>query len=127
MVNEFRQPDRSAPKTPYRKAVKKHDSSPQSNTLNRKVFPSNSEGGGSSANLSIGSISAKPRLKVLPRESSDETSSRPSGLGVRSTSNPKERTSTGNPKEKIGDSDCQVHKRLSLPGSGKSTHHLHLA
>ncbi|XP_072147136.1 protein IQ-DOMAIN 5 isoform X2 [Setaria viridis] len=83
MVNEFRQPDRNATKTLYRKPVKKSDSTLQSNTLNRKVFPSNSE-----------------------------------GLGVRSTSNPKERTPTGNPKERIGDLDCQGHKRLSLPGSG---------
>ncbi|XP_039782268.1 protein IQ-DOMAIN 1-like isoform X2 [Panicum virgatum] len=82
-VNELRQPDRSATKTPYRKPVKKHDSL-QPNTLNQKVFPSNSEGGGSSTNRS-------------------------NGLGVRSTSNPKERN---------GDLDSHVHKRLSLPGSG---------
>lgn len=118
MVNEFRQPDRNATKTLYRKPVKKSDSTLQSNTLNRKVFPSNSEGGGSSTNRSSGSVSAKSRLKVLTREGSDEASSRPSGLGVRSTSNPKERTPTGNPKERIGDLDCQGHKRLSLPGSG---------
>ncbi|KAG2534704.1 hypothetical protein PVAP13_9NG077089 [Panicum virgatum] len=117
-VNEFKQPDRSATKTPYRKPVKKHDSSLQPNTLNQKVFPSNLEGGGSSTNRSSGPASGKSRLKVLPREGSDEASSRPSGLGVRSTSNPKERTSTGNPKERNGDLDCQVHKRLSLPGSG---------
>ncbi|CAL4919442.1 unnamed protein product [Urochloa decumbens] len=116
MVNEFRQPDRSATNTPYRKPVKKNDSTLQSNTLKQKVFLSNSEGGGSSTNRSSGSVSAKSRPKVLPRESSDEASARPSGL--RSTSNPKERTSTGNPKERIGDLDCQVHKRLSLPVSG---------
>ncbi|KAF8710002.1 hypothetical protein HU200_029727 [Digitaria exilis] len=81
MVNEFRQPDRSA--TPYRKPVKKHDPTLQSKTLNQKVFPSNSE-----------------------------------VLGARSTSNPKERTSASNQKERIGDLDCQVHKRFSLPGSG---------
>ncbi|CAN6303266.1 unnamed protein product [Urochloa humidicola] len=118
MVNEFRQPDRSAAKTPYRKPVRKHDSTLQSNTLNKKVFPSNSKGGGSSTNCSSGSVSSKTRMKVLPREGSDESSSRPSGLGMRSISNPKERTPIGNPKERIGDLDCQVHKRLSLPGSG---------
>ncbi|OEL35043.1 hypothetical protein BAE44_0003942 [Dichanthelium oligosanthes] len=118
MVNEFRERDRSATKTPYRKPVKKHDSTLQSNKLNQKVFPSNSEGIGSATNRSSGTISAKSRLKVLSREGSDEASSRPSGLGVRSPSNPKERTSTSNPKERIGDLDCQVHKRFSLPGSG---------
>ncbi|CAL4936354.1 unnamed protein product [Urochloa decumbens] len=119
MVNEFKQPDRNATNTPYRKPVKKHDLTLQPNTLKQKVFPSNSEGGDSSTNRSNGSVPAKSRPKVLlPRESSDEASSRPSGLGVRSTSNPKERTSTGNPKERNRDLDCQVHKRLSLPVSG---------
>ncbi|XP_066366233.1 protein IQ-DOMAIN 5-like isoform X2 [Miscanthus floridulus] len=109
VVNETRQPDRSATKTPYRKPVKKHDSTLQLNMLNQKVFPSNSEGGGSLTNRSSGPVSAKSRLKVLPREGSEEASSRPSVLVVRSTSNPKERT---------GDLDCQVHKRFSLPGIG---------
>lgn len=125
MVNEFRQPDKSA--TPYRKPVKKHDPTLQSKTLNQKVFPSNSEGGGSSTNRSSGSVSAKSRMKVVTREGSDDASSRPSVLGARSTSNPKERTSASNQKERIGDLDCQVHKRFSLPGSGKCTHYLHLS
>lgn len=125
VVYGTRQPDRSATKTPYRTPVKKHDSTLQSNTLNRKVFPSNSEGGGSSTNRSSGSASAKSRLKVLPREGSKEASSRPSVLVVRSTSNPRERTSSINSKERTGDLDCQVHKRFSLPGIGKSTYHLH--
>nr|CAB3492957.1 unnamed protein product [Digitaria exilis] len=125
MVNEFRQPDKSA--TPYRKPVKKHDPTLQSKTLNQKVFPSNSEGGGSSTNRSSGSVSAKSRMKVVTREGYDDASSRPSVLGARSTSNPKERTSASNQKERIGDLDCQVHKRFSLPGSGKCTHYLHLS
>ncbi|EER90769.1 hypothetical protein BDA96_01G066700 [Sorghum bicolor] len=118
VVNETRQPDISATKTPCRKPVKKHDSTLQSNTLNQKVFPSNSEGGGSSTNRSSGSASAKSRLKVLPREGAEEASSRPSVLVVRSTSNPRERTSNINSKERTGDLDCQVHKRFSLPGIG---------
>ncbi|ONM10049.1 IQ-domain 5 [Zea mays] len=93
VVNETRQPDRSATKTPYRKPVKKHDSTLQSNMLNQKVFPSNSEGGGSSTNRSSGLVSTKSRLKVLPREGSEEASSHPSVI-VRSTSNPKERISS---------------------------------
>lgn len=124
IVNETTQPERSATKTPYRKPGEKHDSALQSNKLNQKVFPSNSEGGGSAANRSSGLASAKSRFKVLPREGSYEASSRPSGLVVRSTSNPKERTSNINLKEKTGDLDCQVHKRFSLHGIGKSTNHL---
>ncbi|NP_001150406.2 calmodulin binding protein isoform X2 [Zea mays] len=117
VVNETRQPDRSATKTPYRKPVKKHDSTLQSNMLNQKVFPSNSEGGGSSTNRSSGLVSTKSRLKVLPREGSEEASSHPSVI-VRSTSNPKERISSINSKERTGDLDFQVHKRSSLPGIG---------
>jgi hypothetical protein len=124
VVNETRQPDRSATKTPYRKPVKKHDSTLQSNMLNQKVFPSNSEGGGSSTNRSSGLVSTKSRLKVLPREGSEEASSHPSVI-VRSTSNPKERISSINSKERTGDLDFQVHKRSSLPGIGKTTYHLH--
>ncbi|KAJ1293294.1 hypothetical protein BS78_01G056600 [Paspalum vaginatum] len=121
MVGETRKSDRSTIKTPYRRPVKKHDSTLQSNTLNHKVFPTNSEGGGSLINRSSGSLSAKSRLKVLPREGSEETSSRPLGLGARSISNPKERTSASNPKERMGDLGYQVHKRCSLPGIGSET------
>ncbi|PWZ23940.1 Protein IQ-DOMAIN 1 [Zea mays] len=117
VVNETKQPDRSATKTPYRKPVKKHDSTLQSNMLNQKGFPSNSEGVGSSTNRPSGLVSTKSRLKVLPREGSEEAPSRPSPL-VRSASNPKERTSGINSKERTGDLDCQVHKRFSLPGIG---------
>lgn len=124
IVNEIRQPERSATKTPYKKPVEKHDSAIQSNKLNQKVFPSNSEGGGSAANRSSGLASAKSRLKVLPREGSDEALSHPSGLVVRSTINPKERTSNINLKEKTGDSNCQVHKKFSLHGIGNFTNHL---
>uniref|UniRef100_A0A804P7G1 IQ-domain 5 n=1 Tax=Zea mays TaxID=4577 RepID=A0A804P7G1_MAIZE len=56
VVNETKQPDRSATKTPYRKPVKKHDSTLQSNMLNQKGFPSNSEGVGSSANRPSGLV-----------------------------------------------------------------------
>ncbi|KAL6636791.1 hypothetical protein ACP70R_024363 [Stipagrostis hirtigluma subsp. patula] len=106
---EVKQADGNLAKTPYRKPVKKHTSTLHSNALNQKTCPSNSEGGGSSSNRSSGSASAKSRLKMLPREGSDEVSSSPSGLGARSSSNPKERT---------GHLDCQGTKRFSLPASG---------
>ncbi|WVZ60815.1 hypothetical protein U9M48_010789 [Paspalum notatum var. saurae] len=118
MVTETSKSDRSTINTPYRRPVKKHDSTLQSNTLNQKVYPSNSEGVGSLTNRSCGSLPAKSRPKVLPREGSDEASFRPSGLGARSVSNPKDRTSASNPKERMGDLDHQVHKRCSLPGIG---------
>ncbi|GJM96849.1 hypothetical protein PR202_ga13719 [Eleusine coracana subsp. coracana] len=56
-----------------------------------------------------GPVSAKSRLKLPPREGLDEAQSRPSGLGARSCSNPKERP---------GHLDCSVNKRLSLPAGG---------
>jgi hypothetical protein len=66
--------------------------------MNQKVCPSYAESGGSLSNwsarsqLNLDLSSAKSRLKLLPREGSDEVQSRPCGLGVRSNSNPKERT-----------------------------------
>ncbi|XP_062209042.1 protein IQ-DOMAIN 5-like [Phragmites australis] len=97
--SEARQAERHLAKTPCRKPVKKRTSTLHSNAVNQKACPSN---------WSSGSVSAKSRLKLLPREG-DEASSRPSGLGVRSTSNPKERT---------GDLDCQ---ELRLPSLSSTT------
>jgi hypothetical protein len=52
------------------------------------------------------------------KEGSDEVSSRPSGLGARCSSNPKERT---------GHLHSRANKRFSLPVTGKSRplHQLH--
>ncbi|KAK3145859.1 hypothetical protein QOZ80_3BG0258440 [Eleusine coracana subsp. coracana] len=109
MGSEARHADRNATKTPYRTPVKRHNSNPHSNAVNQKVCPSYSEGDGSSLNWSSGPVSAKSRLKLLPREGPDEAQSRPSGLGVRSSSNPKERPVH---------LDCSINKRLSLPAGG---------
>ncbi|KAF7068067.1 hypothetical protein CFC21_073858 [Triticum aestivum] len=99
----------NATKAPYRKPVKKQVSAPHSNVLIQKARPSNSEGGGSSLNPSAGSASAKPKRKLPPKEGSDEVSSRLSGLGARSSSNPKERPGQLQPR---------ANKRFSLPGTG---------
>jgi hypothetical protein len=96
-------------KVPYRKPVKKQASTLHSNILNQKTFPLNSEGGGSSSNPSGGSASAKPKRKLPSKEGSDEVSSRPSGLGARCSSNPKERT---------GHLHSRANKRFSLPVTG---------
>ncbi|KAI4985349.1 hypothetical protein ZWY2020_017979 [Hordeum vulgare] len=96
-------------KAPYRKPVKKQVSALHSNVLNQKARPSNSEGGGSLSNPSAGSASAKPKRKLPSKEGSDEVSSRPSGLGARSSSNPKERPGQLQPR---------ANKRFSLPGTG---------
>uniref|UniRef100_J3LTI5 DUF4005 domain-containing protein n=2 Tax=Oryza brachyantha TaxID=4533 RepID=J3LTI5_ORYBR len=107
--NEAMQDEENAVYTPYKKHVKRHTPTLHSNILNQKTSLPNSEGGGSSSNRSGGSASAKSKLKLSSREGSDEISSGPSGLGTRSSSNPKERT---------GHSDPQGNKRFSLPASG---------
>lgn len=99
----------NATKAPYRKPVKKQVSALHSNVLIQKVRPSNSEGCGSSSNPSAGSASAKPKRKLPPKEGSDEVSSRLSGLGARSSSNPRERPGQLQPR---------ANKRFSLPGTG---------
>ncbi|XP_078162611.1 IQ-domain 5 [Carex rostrata] len=71
----------------------------------KKARPSQSEGSGSS---SARSASAKSKLKA--KDGSEEALSRPSGLGARSNSNPRERAIHMDP---------QAHKRLSLPSSGR--------
>jgi hypothetical protein len=114
MGSEVRHADRNATRTPHRKPDKRCTSTPHSNATNQKACPSYSEGGDSWSNWSSGSVSAKSRLKLLPREGSDEVQSRPSGLGVQSNSNPKDRT---------GHFNCPVNKILSLPEGGKSHKH----
>jgi len=104
-----RHAEANAAKVPHRKPVKKQVSTLHSNILNQKACPPNSEGGGSSSNPSGGSASAKPKRKLPSKEGSDEVSSRPSGLGTRSSSNPKERT---------GHLHSRANKRFSLPATG---------
>ena len=105
-----RHAEANAAKVPYRKPVKTQASTLHSNMLNQKACPSNSEGGGSSSNPSGGSASAKPKRKMPSKEGSDEVSSRPSVLGARCSSNPKER---------IGHLHSRANKRFSLPVTGK--------
>ncbi|XP_015632402.2 protein IQ-DOMAIN 5 isoform X2 [Oryza sativa Japonica Group] len=102
------QDEENAVYTPHKKHVRRQTSTLHSNILNQKTCLPNSEGGGSSSNRSGGSASAKSKLKLSSREGCDEISSRPSGLGTRSSSNPKERT---------GHLDPQGNKRFSLPAS----------
>ncbi|KAJ4970130.1 hypothetical protein NE237_003229 [Protea cynaroides] len=102
-------------KTQFRSTIKKPISSnPNSNFSNQKTTTSRSDGTGSSSSKSANvlatsnTISGKPRPK--PSEDPvEEANSRPSGIGPRSCSNPKERPSQP---------DAQPKKRLSLPNSG---------
>ncbi|CAM0876691.1 unnamed protein product [Alopecurus aequalis] len=106
----IRPAEANAAKVPHRKPVKKQASTLHSNMLNQKDCPSNSEGGGGCpSNPSGGSASAKPKRKMPSKEGSDEVSSRPSGLGARCSSNPKER---------IGYLHSRANKRFSLPATG---------
>lgn len=104
-----RHAEANAAKVLYRKPVKKQASTLHSNMLNPKACQPNSEGGGSSSNPSGGSASAKPKRKMPSKEGSDEVSSRPSGLGTRCSSNPKEKT---------GHLHSRANKRFSLPVTG---------
>lgn len=104
-----RHAEATAAKVPHRKSVKKQASTLHSNMMNQKACLSNSEGGGSSSNPSGGSASAKPKRKMPSKEGPDEVSSRPSGLGNRCSSNPKERT---------GHLHSRANKRFSLPVTG---------
>ncbi|KAL5217524.1 hypothetical protein ABZP36_018208 [Zizania latifolia] len=104
-----RQAEENAVYTPYRRLVRKYALTLHSDTPNQKACLLNSEGGGSSSNRSGGSASTKSKLRLSSKESSDEISSRLSGLGTRSSSNPKERT---------GHLDPRGNKRFSLTASG---------
>ncbi|XP_068634676.1 protein IQ-DOMAIN 5-like [Aristolochia californica] len=84
------------------------------NNLNLKVVPSNSEGSGSSSSRSVkvlnpsGIVSGKPKFRTPLEQPLGEASSRPTSVGPRSYSNPRERPAKLDPKLK---------KRLSLPGN----------
>lgn len=69
-----------------------------------------SEGSGSSSSRSVSMPSVKSRTKPSTEEGMGEVMSRPSGMGPRSLSNPKERSKS---------SEFQSKKRLSLQGNGK--------
>lgn len=86
----------------------------QPNLSSQKMGPSHSDGCGSSPSKSAGIQEASntllPKPKPKPKDDPvDEASSRP-GIGLRSHSNPKERSTQ---------SDKQAKKRLSLPNSGE--------
>ncbi|KAJ0020012.1 hypothetical protein Pint_31662 [Pistacia integerrima] len=84
-----------------------------SNLLSQKTVPSQSEGS-SSPGISVGMLEAsttqfaKPKSKPPLEDLIEEVSSRPAGVGARSHSNPKERSTQ---------SDKPVKKRLSLPNN----------
>ena len=84
------------------------------NLSNQKMGPSNSDGGSSSPTKSAmfqeasSMVSAKPKSKPILEDLAEEANSRP-GVGSRSHSNPKERSTL---------QDKQAKKRLSLPNSG---------
>lgn len=84
------------------------------NLSNQKMGPSNSDGGSSSPTKSAmfqeasSTVSVKPKSKPILEDLAEEANSRP-GVGSRSHSNPKERSTL---------QDKQAKKRLSLPNSG---------
>ncbi|KAJ0084162.1 hypothetical protein Patl1_30234 [Pistacia atlantica] len=84
-----------------------------SNLLSQKAVPSQSDGS-SSPGISVGMLEAsttqfaKPKSKPPLEDLIEEVSSRPAGVGARSHSNPKERSTQ---------SDKPVKKRLSLPNN----------
>lgn len=106
---------KSEGKAQIRSNGKKPISTLHLNVLNQKPGPSQSEGSGSSSSRSVGLLtaSAGPSDKPKPNPSYDEANgeaiSRPSGIGPRSNSVPKERPAR---------MDLQAKKRLSLQGNG---------
>ncbi|ONK65130.1 uncharacterized protein A4U43_C07F33990 [Asparagus officinalis] len=104
-------------KTQIRSHGKKSITTLHSNISNLKTGPSLSEGTGSSSSRSVsllGSSVPSVKLKAKPsyEEATGEAISRPSGIGPRSNSTPKER-----PVQ----IDSQAKKRLSLQGNGGTT------
>ncbi|KAA8525625.1 hypothetical protein F0562_007493 [Nyssa sinensis] len=87
-----------------------------SNLSNQKIGPSHSDGCGSSPSKSASmqeastTLFAKPKSKLVLEDLVEEATLRP-GIGSRSHSNPKERSTF---------SDKQAKKRLSLPNGGQS-------
>lgn len=91
---------------------------PSSGISNQKMGPSYSDGSGSSSNKSTSmqatsaTLSGKAKPKLSLEEPVEEATSKPSGLGSHSYSNPKER---------LAEPDIHARKRLSLPSSGESS------
>ncbi|KAJ4710422.1 protein IQ-DOMAIN 1-like [Melia azedarach] len=85
-----------------------------SNMSSQKTGPSQSDGSSSSPGISAGMLeptttqSAKPKSKPPVEDLIEEANSRPAGVGPRSHSNPKERSTP---------TDKPVKKRLSLPNN----------
>ncbi|XP_072986487.1 protein IQ-DOMAIN 5-like isoform X1 [Typha latifolia] len=115
MLNENEQVEANGSKTQSKPLAKRTMSTLHSNILNQKTAPSHSDRSGSSSSrsasmpVSSASASAKQKLKPSSKEVSEEAISRPSVMGARSNSNPKERPAQLDPQAK---------KRLSLPNSG---------
>lgn len=90
-----------------------------SNLSNQKTGTSNCDGCSSSPSKSAmlqeatNAVSAKPKSKPILEDLAEEANSKP-GLGSRSHSNPKERSTI---------QDKQAKKRLSLPNSGEIISH----
>ncbi|RWR85460.1 protein IQ-DOMAIN 1 isoform X1 [Cinnamomum micranthum f. kanehirae] len=88
---------------------------PSSGFSNQKMGPSYSDGSGSSSNKSTNmqatsaTLSGKAKPKLSLEEPVEEATSKPSGLGSRSYSNPKER---------LAEPDIHARKQLSLPSTG---------
>ena len=111
-------------KTQIRSIGKKPISTIHSNIPNQKTGPSQSEGSGSSSSRSVALIATsappsgnKPKAKPSTEEVAGEAISRPSGIGPRSNSTPKERPAQ---------MDSQAKKRLSLQGIGMFIHFMHV-
>lgn len=103
-------------KTQFRTASRKPMSlNLHSNFSNQKTAAFHSDGSGSSSSRSpvvlatSSTVYGKPRPRLSSEEPTEEANSRPSGIGFRYYSNPKERPTQ---------MDVQAKKRLSLPNSG---------
>uniref|UniRef100_A0A5B6ZJX6 IQ-domain 5 n=1 Tax=Davidia involucrata TaxID=16924 RepID=A0A5B6ZJX6_DAVIN len=119
MTHENGSPDegKNGTKAQLKSAGKKPISSNLNSSLsNQKTGPCNSDGCGSSPSKSASMQEAsntmftKTKSKPVLEDLAEEATSRP-GIGSRSHSNPKERSTL---------SDKQAKKRLSLPNSGQS-------
>ncbi|XP_044483515.1 protein IQ-DOMAIN 5-like [Mangifera indica] len=100
--------------------IKSSGKKPFSSNLSiQKTGPSQSDGSSSSPGISAGMLEAfamqfaKPKSKPLLEDVIEEVNSRPAGIGARSHSNPKERSTQ---------SDKAVKKRLSLPNNAVEAH-----
>lgn len=108
MLNENGSAEERNETTQFKPSSKKPTSMIHSNISSQKAGTYHSEGSGSSSGRSVG----KPRPRPSSEEVPGEAMSKPSGLGPRSYSNPKERPAQP---------DSQTKKRLSLPSTGAGT------